>query len=144
MQNSITISIPFSFKGETFTPSTRIDLDLLMRNNRLNSIDQKNNLPASIYPLLATSIHLDTYSYAYEVMLAGHVLYSKPTGIAINHFTQGNFDYQSFYKEWLDETIVTIVQEIADKYLSVTNLAEQLPLKEALLAAFLAGEKSVK
>jgi len=30
MDNSITASIVFSFKGETFKPSTRFDLDIYM------------------------------------------------------------------------------------------------------------------
>ncbi len=144
MSNTITVSINFSFKGETFSPSTSIDLDVLMHKNYLSTIGQESNISVSIYPLLAASINLDTYSYAYEVMLASHAVYSEPTGIAVKHLTQGQFNYQSFYKEWLDEKMLTIVQEIADKHLSVADLAQQPQLKEALFEAFLAGEKSVE
>jgi len=141
MSNSI-ISITFSFKGETFFPFTKIDLDALMKNIQADEEIKQESVLMPIYPLLAASINIDTYSYAYEMMQAGNVSYSEPTGLAINHLKGENFDYQSFRKEWQYNKNLSLVQSIADKYLSVTDLEQQPRLRDALLEAFEAGRNN--
>jgi len=143
MSNSITVNITFSFKGETFHPSTKIDLDVLMKNVQEDDQEMKQEtVLAPIYPLLAASINIDTYSYAYEIMQAGDAVYSDATGIAINHLQDGKFDYQSFRQEWLNNEHLGVVQAIADKHLSDTDLEQQPQFRDALLEAFEAGRKS--
>ena len=142
--NRINVSITFSFKGETFYPSTSIDLDALMNNNSLAVIEQQSNMLASIYPLMAASINLDTYSYAYEIMLASSAVYSQATGIAKKHLREGQFDYLSFYKEWQEQNVINVIEDIADKYHLLTELEQQPQLKNALLDAFYAGKNQQK
>ncbi len=141
MPNTITISITFSFKGETFTPSAQIDLDHLMEKMSPDEDISQENILGSIYPLLASSIQIDTYSYAYEVMQAGSAHYSEPTGMAGEFLTDGQFDFQAFRQRWLDNKNVLIVQQIAQKYLSVSDLDAQPALKNALLEALALGQK---
>ncbi|MCU7938449.1 MAG: hypothetical protein KZQ64_05305 [gamma proteobacterium symbiont of Bathyaustriella thionipta] len=139
MSNSITVSITFSFKGETFHPTTIIDLDALMKNSL---VADQDTVLASIYPFLAASINIDTYSYAYEIMQAGDAVYSDPTGIAANHLQDGKFDYQSFRQEWFYNKTLNTVQAIADKYFPEIDLKQQPQLKEALIEAFETGKNS--
>ncbi len=142
MPNTITISITFSFKGETFTPSAQIDLDHLMEKMSPEVELSQENILRPIYPLLAASIQIDTYSYAYEIMQAGSAHYSKPTGMAGEFLIEGQFDFQAFGQQWLDNKNVLIVQQIAQKYLSVSDLDTQPALKGALLEALALGKKT--
>ncbi len=143
MSNTIKLDMSFSFKGDTFYPSTILDLDSLMSNHSLEVIHQESNILSFIYPLLAASIDLDTYSYAYESMLASHVVYSQPTGIAVNHLSEEQFNYVTFHQEWLTKKVFNIIEKIAKTHLSVVNLEQQPHLKSALLEAFYAGKKAV-
>ncbi len=52
MKNSITIALPFSFKGETFRPISVIDLDDHM---------ERGSIPC-LYTHLANENHIDIYS----------------------------------------------------------------------------------
>jgi hypothetical protein len=141
MTNTITVNITFSFKGETFTPSTQIDLDHLMETMSPEVELSQENILRPIYPLLASSIHIDTYSYAYEIMQAGSAHYSEPTGMTGEFLTEGQFDFQAFRQQWLDNKNVLIVQQIAQKYLSVSDLDAQPALKGALLEALAFGQR---
>ncbi len=139
-ENTIKVSTTFSFKGETFSPSIIIDLDSLMKNSTIGETEQ-SNIPPSLLPLLAASIDIDTYSYAYEIMQAAEAVYSEPAGIAGNHLTEGKFNYLSFRKEWLENENLTIVQTIADKHRLDIDFQEQSELRDALLDAFFEGKK---
>ena len=138
--NTIKVSITFSFKGETFSPFTIIDLDLLMKQSEIGKTEQ-NSVPTHIYPLLAASADIDTYSYAYEIMQAADAVYSEPTGMATKYLIEGQFDYQAFRKEWLENENMTIVQNIADKHRLEIDFHEQSELRDALLEAFFEGKK---
>lgn len=141
MSNTVTVSVPFSFKGETFYPSVIIDLDLLIKHKSSAELGQED-LFQSIYPLLAASINIDTYSYAYEIMQAGTAVYSEPTGLAVNHLDEGKFDFHAFYKQWNHNKDLSLVQAIAEKYLSVPDLEQQPQLRDALLEAYSIGKNS--
>jgi len=138
--NTIKVSITFSFKGENFSPFTIIDLDSLMRTFTTDEIEQDSIL-APFLPLIAASIDIDTYSYAYEMMQAGEAVYSEPTDIAGNHLTEGKFNYQSFREEWLKNENIAIVQNIADKHQLNIDFQEQSELRDALLDVFFEGKK---
>ncbi|MCW8932238.1 MAG: hypothetical protein OQL19_18640 [Gammaproteobacteria bacterium] len=138
MNNSITISITFSFKGDTFTPSLKIDLDAMMK--RWNGAMIGNELE-SIYPHLAASINIDTYSYAYEVMQASEPEFSEPTGLAEKHLKETHFNFQTFYDDWLYHKNLLIIQEIAESRLGITELDQQPKLRDALFEALEAGRK---
>jgi hypothetical protein len=55
--------------------------------------------------------------------------------------TEGQFDFQAFRQQWLDNKNVLIVQQIAQKYLSVSDLDAQPALKGALLEALAFGQR---
>ena len=139
MSNTITVEIPFSFKGKTLVPSAIIDLDAMMR--RYHEMIPGQELE-SVYPLLAASIDIDVYSYEYEIMQAGTGVYSKPTGLAEKHLNNTSFDYQRFYKDWLTHKDLTMVQKIAQTRMGVEDLQQQPALRDALLEALALGRKS--
>lgn len=134
MSNSIQATVTFSFKGETFSPSIRIDLDTFIR---------EENDPSMIYNLLARSGGIDTYSYAYEVMEVCEIEYCEPAGLACNHLHDGKFDFQGFHADWLHHNNLEVVQKIAQKHLSIDDLEQHPQLRDALLEALNTSKLSV-
>ncbi|MFQ5346102.1 MAG: hypothetical protein ACE5DZ_09135, partial [Mariprofundus sp.] len=53
-ESNVTVSLQFDFRGKTFTPATRINLDALMH---------KQGDLHNLYDMLAASLGLDCYSY---------------------------------------------------------------------------------
>jgi hypothetical protein len=139
MKSVIRVTIIFSFKGKKLSPSVVMDLDALMKTQTLVN----GNELLSIYPLLAANINIDTYSYEFEMMQASHPTYSDPSGLAIAYCQAGEFDYSAFCTDWQHHQELQAVEEIAQSYLSINDLEQQPQLKEALLAAFSLGKKSV-
>lgn len=137
MNNFITVNITFSFKGETFTPSVKLDLDTMMKN--YHDTVQGRELE-SLYPLLAASIDLDTYSYAYEILQASDALYSDASELAQKHLQDGDFNYQSFYSDWTHHKHLDIIASIAQTHLDIDDLQQQPALRDALLEALEAGK----
>ena len=132
MKNSITATIKFSFKGETFSPSARIDLDVLFA---AQPVLEPGVIPQYVYNMIARSGDIDGYSYAYEVMLASDVIFSEPTGLA-GECLQGNtFDFECFQQRWLYQQKLQIVQDIALRHLKVEDIEQQPELRDALLEA---------
>ncbi len=138
MNNSIVVSTTFSFKGETFKPSVKLDLDAMMKN--YHETVQGHELD-NIYPLLASSIDLDTYSYAYEIMQASDAVYSDASELAQKHLQDGRFNYSSFYVDWIHHENLTIVARIAQSHLGIDDIQQQPGLRDALLEALEAGKK---
>ncbi len=142
MPNSIVITSIFSFKGETYSPSIKIDLDALMTSIQDDTELEPNKLLTSIYPRLAASLDIDSYSYAYEIMLAADVKYSAAEGIAALFLQDESFDFSSFYKKWLADKTLGVLQIIVDEYLPEVDLSQPTAIKSALLAAYAAGKNS--
>ena len=137
MTNSITATIKFSFKGETFSPSARIDLDAFFA---AKPVLEPGVFPQYVYNMIAKNGEIDGYSYAYEVMLASEVVFSEPTGLA-GECLQGNkFDFECFQQRWLYQQKLETVQDIALRHLKVEDIEQQPKLRDALLEAL---EKSI-
>ena len=137
MNNSITAEIKFSFKGETFSPSARIDLDVFFADR---PVLEPGRIPQYVYSMVAKNGEIDGYSYAYEVMLASEVVFSEPTGLAGKCLQDKHFDFECFQQHWLYQQKLKIVQDIALQHLNIEDIEQQPQLRDALLEAL---EKSI-
>lgn len=133
MNNHVTASVEFFFKGKKIAASVDIDLDQAM--------ESAGELPA-LYPLLARAAELDLYSYEYEIMQAEEIVFSNASGIAADHVHDGVLDRESFTAAWREQQLLGQLQQIAQRHLSVDNLQQQPALKAALLEAWRLGKAS--
>lgn len=133
MKNTITLTIPFSFKGEEFAPSSKIDLDTFCQQD--SSLDV-------LYHMVATENKIDNFSYQYEVLQASELQFSDAIGIAKNHLSNGTFNMEGFKKDLNEVQVLNIVQEIASEAMGIENLSEHKELKLALQQAYKAGKDS--
>ena len=134
MNNHITASVEFYFKGQKFSASIELDLDQYMQTT--------GQLPA-LYPLLARSIKLDLYSYEYEMMQAETIMFSQATGLATEHINEGIFDFESFRAAWTEAQTLEKLQEIVQRNLSIDDIQQQPELKKTLLEAYQLGKESI-
>lgn len=134
MKNSFVVAVEFSFKGETFEFSERIDLDDLMA--RMNGIP-------NLHDLLARQHNIDSYSYQYEVLHAEELQFSEVEGIAAEFIHNNEFDAEGFAAAWREHGVVQLVGEIAKRVMGIADLNEEPQLKEALIAAYHAGQKQL-
>ncbi len=133
MNNQITASVKFYFKGEKFTASVELDIDQHMQAS--------GKLPA-LYPMLSKSINLDPYSYEYEMLQAETILFSKAKGLITHYVNEGLLDFDSFKDAWAQTQTLAELQQIAQQYLSVDDLEQQPDLKNALLQAYQLGAEA--
>ena len=131
MSNHITASVEFYFKGEKLTATIELDLDQHMQ--------AAGQLP-NLYPLLAKALNLDPYSYEYEMMQAEDIVFNNAKGLAVEHLSEGLFDFESFDAAWTENTLLEKLQEIAQRHLSIVDLHQQPDLKNALLEACQLGK----
>jgi len=134
MKNSIDATVTFSFKGETYTPSTTIDLDALMRRH--------GSLP-HLYALLATANGIDTYSYLYEVMEQSPIRFVNAQGAVADFIDNEELDIEGFQEHWQRDGIIDVLQSIASRELSIDDLEKHPELKKALLEAYDCGKRAV-
>ncbi len=129
--NGIKVCVDFSFKGESYHLCASIDLDEVMQENRevLN-----------YYLLLAKANAIDTYSYMYETMEASELEFHQPSGLASDCMDGGIFDLDKFKQQWVLEKHLQCIKEIAKEHLDITDIESHPQLKQALLAAYQAGE----
>ncbi len=131
MKNTITLTIPFSFKGEQYSPSTVIDLDQFCQHKP--SLD-------SLAHTVATENDIGNYTYEYEVLLSSEYHFSDATGLAKKFLTDNNFDFES-YRQALEETqTMATLQNIAKNNLGIENLEDHQDLLHALKQALEAGK----
>lgn len=131
MSNSFTISVEFSYKGETFNLSTRVDLDAYL--------EQGSEIPM-LHDLIARANKIDHYSYQYEVLCSEDIHFSEVQGFAGDYIVDGVFDAVGFAGHWHEHHVEHIVAAIAQREMGVAELASQPDLQRALLAAYRAGE----
>ena len=130
-RNTITVSIPFDFKGENHKPSVVLDLDDFVAQ------DLSTN---SLVNRVARDNRIDPYSYEYEVLEASPMVFSKPVGKAVDFLNDGCFDFDGF-KQYFDENkLNALLQGIVDRYLGV-DLTSDKNLKQAMQAAYKAGQR---
>lgn len=135
MENKITASITFYFKGETFTPSIDLDLDHLMH--------RFNKLPP-LHETLAAENNIDSYSYHYEILLSEEIEFSNAEGDAIPFFNEGYFDQNAYEQFWFQKNILTKLDKIIQTELDIDDIEQHPKLKQAMLAAFQYGRDTAK
>lgn len=133
MKNSIDAHVEFSFKGETYSLTSTIDLDQLMEHDR--------SFP-SFHAILAREHKIDTYSYLYEVMLETEISFSSALGIAVDYLSDGDFDQAAFITAWQEYKVISLLQPIAARELGIADLNQHQSLKSALFQAYSLGKRS--
>ncbi len=133
MNNHITASIEFYFKGKNISSSVSLNLDQHMQSS--------GKLPA-LYQLLAREINLDLYSYEYEMMQAETIIFSQSKGLVTEYINDGLLDIEAFETAWVKNNMLKKLENIAQKNLSIDDLAQHPDLKNALLKAYQLGEQA--
>ena len=133
MKNSIDATVTFSFKGETYTPSTTIDLDALMREH--------DNL-RRLHHILAMTNKIDTYSYLYEVMEQSPIRFFNAQGPVADFVDNEMLDIEGFQQQWLQRRITDKLQAISSRVLDIDDLDNHAELKKALLEAYDCGRSA--
>jgi|UPI00036A6E20 hypothetical protein len=133
MKNTLTYSIPFSFKGQQFAPTCTLDLDACMVATA--------GLPC-LYQHLANTNKISVYSHEYDVMMMGDLNVVSAQGYAAEYFNDEGLDTEGFKSRWLAEQLHQMMADIALQQMGVTHLDAVKGLKEALLAAYQLGRSS--
>jgi hypothetical protein len=135
MNNKITASVTFNFKGETLIPRSELNLDKLMQRYK--------GLPP-LHELLAAENNIDSHSYQYEILLAENIQFNDAQGDAITFFNNGEFDQAAFEEFWLQKRIFNKLQQIIQAELELDDIEQHPKLKQAMLAAFQYGQDNAK
>ena len=130
MNNTITASINFCFKGQTHEPTIELDLDAFM---------QRSAQFSEIYMMLAKANDFDLYSYEYEMMQAEPITIVQASGLVEEYVVDGLLDIQGFEQAWNESAVIDGLAIIAEKTLSIDNLDDEPNLKQALLEAYNLG-----
>ena len=130
MNNFITASVEFFFKGEKISASIELDLN--------THIDKKTSHP-HIYLMLARSINIDLYSYEYEMMQAEVILFSNAKGMVADYVIDGILDIDAFVHAHRQHSAIEKLAIIAKNHMAINDLSEQADLKQALLEAYQLG-----
>lgn len=132
--NALTITLPFSFKGETFQPGCRINLDELM---------EKGSIPC-FYTYLANENRIDIYSHEYDVMMMSDMKFSDATGMAARFVCDGKFDSEGFKSEWEENRVDRQLQQIVNRHMNPAELGQHPRLKQALTEAYRLGRDAAE
>jgi len=89
--------------------------------------------------MLARSINIDLYSYAYEMMQAEVILFSNAKGMVADHVADGILDIDAFTHAHKQHSAIEKLALIAKKHMSIEDLSVQTELKQALLDAYQLG-----
>ena len=135
MKNTIKVTIPFSFKGMDYTPSAVIDLDKFVLTGQ--TID-------SIFQIVARQNNIDAYSYEYEVLESAALIFSEPTGLAVDYLSANHFDFSAFKQCQKENSMQKNIQQIAEDVLGINDLDDvsHKQIKQALIKAYQAGATS--
>lgn len=133
MKNTIDAHIEFSFKGETYSLTSTIDLDRLLA--------QHDAFP-DLHAMLAQAHGIDTYSYLYEVMQEEEISFDNAQGIAADFVVDGVFDQAAFAADWQAHQVLALLQPIATRELGIADLDQHPATKNALVQAFNLGRRT--
>lgn len=128
--NSIDAHIEFSFKGETYSLSSTLDLDKVL--------DKYFTLP-SLHLVLAIEHGINTHSYLYEVMQEEEIRFDNPQGLAAEFFEDGVFDLEGYAAGRGESQLLDSLQAIALREMNIENLDQHPELKNALIQAYQLG-----
>lgn len=131
MNNRFTVTLEFSYKGESFEFQTDVDLDACME--KLQAIPD-------LHELIARQNGIDAYSYQYEVLTSEDLQFSDVKGFAAEFIHEDEFDAEGFAARWCEERIGMLVAEIARRVMGISELAAEPALKQALMEAYRAGQ----
>lgn len=131
MENTIKLTIPFSFKGQNYQPSVIVDLD---------AFTQQEFDMQSMLPQLARENNIGNYSYEFEILESSAWVFSDATGLAENYLDGEQFDLEGFRQALKENQILQQLQSIAKETLGVADLNSDVKLKNALQQAFEAGQ----
>lgn len=131
MTSHISVSLEFSFKGETHSLKLCLNLDEHLR--------KMGHLP-DFHLLLARENNIDTYSYLYEVMEVTPLSFSEATGLAADCVKNGHFDDEKFLQLWEEAQINEALQAIVSEQMGITDLSQQPDLLASLHAAYALGK----
>jgi len=132
MKNRITVCLPFSFKGKTYSPKSTIDLDAKMHTY--------GSIP-SLYNHLAEENNINVYSYEHDVMMMSEMVFEDVEGIAADFIHEGHFDTDGFEEKWWEMNLHEQLEDISKRLMNVDNLTAHPELKSALMEAYEAGRK---
>jgi hypothetical protein len=130
--NTLTITLPFSFKGKAFRPGCRINLDELM---------EKGSIPC-LYTHLANENRIDIYSHEYDVMMMSDMEFSDATGMATRFVHDGKFDIEGFKSEWEEKKLDGQLQQIVNRHMNRADPGQHPRLKQMLTEAYRLGRES--
>ncbi len=133
MKNSIDAHIDFSFKGETYSLFSTIELNKFLEPGA--------SLP-SVHAILARMHGIDTYSYLYEVMQEEEIRFDNAQGLATDYLSEGVFDLEAFFTGARKKKTLGLLQAIATSELGIDDLEQHPALKNALLQAYHLGNSS--
>jgi len=132
MSDRVTLTIRYSFRGETHAPSVTLDLDQAMRND--------GKLPDFLLAL-AKANDIDPYSYDYEMLPFGEFSYSDAEGLAADCIDGDRFDREAFEQRWREREVFEAVAKIAREHLGIERLEPDSAEARALLAAVEYGRR---
>ncbi len=130
MPDRITLTIRYSFQGQTHEPALEFDLDRAM--------GEEGRLPDFV-AALAQANGIDPYSYAFEVLPHGDFIWSGAEGLAQECLDGGRFDAGCFERRWRQRERFRQLSGIAWNRLGVRDLEAEPALHEALLDAWRLG-----
>lgn len=133
MKNIVTASIKFSFKGVNHNASLTLDLNDYMRTSCI--------FP-NLYPLIAKENNFDMYSYEYEMMQSEEIVFTEPSGLVENFFTDEKLDIDAFIAAYREEKVLEKLVLITERHMLINDLSEHPELKQALLEAHQLGKQS--
>lgn len=132
--NTIRARMTLSFKGEIHELETTLDLD--------PCLGEPGQAP-DFHRILARAAGIDSYSYLYEVLESEEITFSEPTGLAVQAYEEGVFDWPRFEEALREEKDWQTVRAIAANHLGNRDLDGDANLRAALLAVYWAGRKIV-
>lgn len=130
MKNSIDAHLEFSFRGETYSLSSTLDLDRILK---------KYADSPSLHLVMAIEHGIDTYSYLFEVMQEEEIRFDNPQGLALDFLIDGQFDLDGYIKQYGANELLEALQAIALQELGIENLEQHPELKQALKRAYQLG-----
>lgn len=133
MNNRVSVSIEYSFKGETKTLRSEVDIDALM--------EEHGELPM-LNDLIAHNNGYDPYSYEYDVILSEEVVFEDASGPIADFIDNGVLDAQAFNDHWDRNHVDDKLRDIASRHLGCTSLNDNPALKAALKEAWEHGRAS--
>jgi len=128
MNNSITISVEFDYKGVHFSPSLKLDLE--KETIKTESMDY-------LYALLARHNKIDLYSYEYEIMQASPIIFSEPNGIIEAYVKDGKLDFDGFTMARERADIIENIQVLLDTNPDLKMLNDRLEETPELIDLFI-------